>query len=39
MNKIQSIRYGRRKIKLKFENLKGLDGYFQTEKNLLNFQT
>ena len=35
MKKIQSIRYGRRKIKLKFEKLKGLDGYFQTEKNLL----
>lgn len=32
---IQSIKYGRKKINIKYEDIKGLDGYFQTDKNLL----
>jgi len=32
---IQSIKYGRKKIKVRFEILKNLYGYFETEKELL----
>ncbi len=32
---IQSIKYGRKKIQVKFEILKNLYGYFETEKELL----
>ena len=32
---IQSIKYGRKKIQVRFEKLKNLYGYFETEKELL----
>lgn len=32
---IQNIKYGRKKIQVKFEILKNLYGYFETEKELL----
>ena len=32
---IQSIKYGRKKIQVKFEILKNLYGYFETEKEIL----
>jgi len=32
---IQNIKYGRKKIQVRFEKLKNLYGYFETEKELL----
>ena len=32
---IQNIKYGRKKIKVRFEILKNLYGYFETEKEIL----
>ena len=32
---IQSIKYGRKKIQVRFEILKNLYGYFETEKEIL----
>ncbi len=34
---IQSIKYGRKKIKIKYEILKNLYGFYETNKNLLVF--
>ena len=35
MPQLEHILYGRKKIKIKFMPLKDLDGYFETEKNII----